>query len=52
MKTRSVAFLALAAIMTVGPAFAEKPDKWVSYVESTGTQWVDTGIIGRPNTKI
>ena len=52
MKTRSVAFLALAAIMTVGPAFAEKPDKWVSYVESTGSQWVDTGIIGRPNTKI
>ena len=33
-------------------AFAETPDKWVSYVESTGTQWVDTGIIGRWNTKI
>lgn len=33
-------------------AFAEKPDKWVRYVESTGSQWVDTGIEGRWNTKI
>ena len=33
-------------------AFAETPDKWVSYVESTGSQWVDTGITGRWNTKI
>ena len=33
-------------------AFAEQPDKWVRYVESTGSQWVDTDIIGRPNTKI
>lgn len=35
-----------------GVAFAEQPDKWVRYVESTGSQWVDTGITGRWNTKI
>ena len=34
------------------PLFAEQPDKWVTYVESTGSQWVDTCITGRPNTKI
>ena len=33
-------------------AFAEQPDKWVRYVEAKGLQYVDTGIIGRPNTKI
>ena len=42
-------FAASAAILT---SSAETPDKWVRYVESTGSQWVDTGIIGRPNTKI
>ena len=40
-----------AAAGITGAAYAEKPDKWVSYVESTGTQWVDTGISGRWNTK-
>ena len=44
--------LAFAAILSIGSAFAEQPDKWVSYVESTGSQYVDTGIIGRWNTKI
>ncbi|MBQ3288148.1 MAG: hypothetical protein IJH50_01895 [Kiritimatiellae bacterium] len=34
-----------------GTAFAEQPDKWVRYVEATGSQYVDTGIIGRWNTK-
>ena len=44
---------ALALALCVGAAaFAETPDKWVSYVEATGSQWVDTGINGRWNTKI
>lgn len=30
---------------------AETPDKFVRYVEATGSQWVDTGIVGRYNTK-
>ncbi|MBR2838561.1 MAG: hypothetical protein IKE55_07255 [Kiritimatiellae bacterium] len=32
-------------------AFAEQPDKWVRYVEATGVQYIDTGIIGRCGTK-
>lgn len=42
-------FAASAAILT---SSAETPDKWVRYVESTGSQYVDTGITGRWNTKI
>lgn len=30
---------------------AETPDCFVDYVEATGQQWVDTGIVGRYNTK-
>ena len=48
MKVLTV-FTCAGAIL---PLFAEQPDKWVSYVESTGSQWVDTCITGRPNTKI
>ncbi|MBQ3343027.1 MAG: hypothetical protein IJG84_14095 [Kiritimatiellae bacterium] len=51
-KNLLFAMLAVAAAAALpGTAFAEQPDKWVSYVESTGSQWVDTGIIGRWNTK-
>ena len=32
-------------------ATAETPDKFLRYVEATGTQYVDTGIVGRYNTK-
>ena len=39
------------AISIAGAAFAEQPDKWVRYVEATGSQYVDTGITGRWNTK-
>ena len=39
------------AISVAGATFAEQPDKWVRYVEATGSQYVDTGIIGRWNTK-
>ena len=48
----SAVFSCLMAIAMAGVAFAEQPDKWVSYVESAGSSWVDTEIIGRPNTKI
>ena len=43
---------ACALALATATVFAEQPDKWVSYVESTGSQWVDTGITGRWNTKI
>lgn len=42
-------FAASAAILT---SSAETPDKWVRYVEATGSQYVDTGVTGRWNTKI
>ena len=48
----SVSFALAAWAMLGASAFAEQPDKWVSYVESAGSSWVDTGITGRPNTKI
>ena len=48
----SLAVVAAFAALTHAAFAAEQPDKWVSYVESTGSSWVDTGIIGRPNTKI
>ncbi|MBQ2631036.1 MAG: hypothetical protein IJG13_15280 [Kiritimatiellae bacterium] len=52
-KNLLFAMLAVAAAAALpGTAFAEQPDKWVDYVESTGSQWVDTGIIGRWNTKV
>ena len=44
--------VACALALAATTAFAEKPDKWVRYVESTGSAWVDTGIEGRWNTKI
>lgn len=50
LSSRFVGAFALAFVATA--ALAEQPDKWVSYVESTGSQWVDTGITGRWNTKI
>ena len=49
MSVKSIAVLA-AAIS--GLALAETPDKFVRYVESTGSQDVDTGVQGRWNTKV
>ena len=51
---RALALFGIATLATaVGlTASGEQPDKWVSYVESTDSAWVDTGVIGRPNTKI
>ena len=51
LVTRFAGACALAIVTTTALA-DNKPDKWVSYVESTGNQWIDTGVIGRPNTKI
>ena len=57
MKNSLVSKLAIAAAsLAAATALAElpenQPDKWVSYVESQGSAWIDTGITGRPNTKI
>ena len=38
------AALGWAAAGITGTAFAEQPDKWVRYVEATGSQYVDTGV--------
>ena len=45
----------MAVVLTTliaGMAFAETPDKFVRYVESTGSQYVDTGVTGRWNTRV
>ena len=49
MNAKTIAVLSLAA---AGFAFAETPDKFVRYVESTGSQYVDTGVTGRWNTRV
>ncbi len=50
-KTKFLSLFGMCALLGAN-LMAEQPDKWVSYVESAGSSWVDTGIIGRPNTKI
>ncbi len=49
MKASTIAIL-FAAIPAL--AFAETPDRFVRYVESTGSQYVDTGVTGRWNTRV
>ena len=49
MKASTIVAL-FAAIPVL--AFAETPDKFVRYVESNGSQYVDTGVTGRWNTKV
>ena len=54
MKTTNSAIVlaALAAVaLSATRASAVPPDKFVRYVEATGSQWVDTGIVGRPGIK-
>ena len=46
-STIAILFAAIPAL-----ALAETPDKFVRYVESTGSQYVDTGVTGRWNTKV
>ena len=36
------------AIAALSASAVDVPDKWVRYVEATGSQYVDTGIVGRP----
>ena len=53
LKTKTL-FAALAVLfmaVSVGTAFGEQPDKWVRYVEATGSQYVDTGVQARWGTK-
>ena len=46
MKTRKLCVL--GGVFLAGLAlFAETPDKFIRYVEATGQQAVDTGIVGR-----
>ena len=47
--TRNVALLA-AICAAVVPSLADTPDAFVEYVESNGSQYVDTGIVGRCGT--
>ena len=54
MKTTNSAIVlaALAAVaLSATRASAVTPDKFVRYVEATGSQWVDTGVVGRHGTK-
>ncbi len=50
---KKIAIIALAGIAAFAGLHlkAETPDKFVRYVEATGSQYVDTGITGRYNTK-
>lgn len=50
-KTKSAAMALLAALAAVAPVRAETPDKFVRYVEATGSQYVETGVVGRHGTK-
>jgi len=51
MKTRTLLALVGGALLAGSQVRAETPDKFVRYVEATGAQYVDTGIVGRYNTK-
>ncbi len=54
MKTTNpaIALAVLAAVALSAPrASAVTPDKFVRYVEATGSQWVDTGVVGRHGIK-
>ena len=50
-RTVCAALVAFSAAAFSACSFAEEPDKWVRYVEATGSQFVDTGIVGRYGTK-
>ncbi len=54
MKTTNLAIVlaVLAAVaLPASRASADTPDKFLRYVEATGSQYVDTGIVGRHGTK-
>ena len=47
----AVAFGVAMGMAASRVALAETPDKLVRYVEATGTQYIDTGVVGRHGTK-
>lgn len=56
MKARTLlaftgALACVCATLFAAPTPENTPDKFVRYVEATGSQYVDTGIVGRYNTK-
>ena len=50
MKRVMTTCLSLAAAL--GTAFAETPDELLAYVESDGSAYIDTGIVGKSGTKV
>ncbi len=56
MKARTLlaftgSFACVCATLFAAPTPENTPDKFVRYVEATGAQYVDTGIVGRHGTK-
>ena len=44
---------ALACALAVPAAsFADTPDAYLDYVESNGSQWIDTGVTGKSGTRM
>ena len=59
MNTRSTRLSPIAVVLAAGalavltPTLrADTPDAYLDYVESTGTQWIDTGVIGKSGTRM
>ncbi len=50
MKAATV--IATVCAAAVSPAFAETPDVFLEYVESTGTQFVPIDVMGRTGTRV
>ena len=51
MNAKALLVLIGNVMLAIFMCKAETPDKFVRYVESTGSQYVDTGIVGRHGTK-
>lgn len=51
MKAKTSIAMMTAAVALLHSTFAETPDAFVEYVQSDGSQYIDTGIIGRCGTK-
>ena len=47
---RHLAACLFAGLALAGAALADLPDAFVEYVQSDGTQYIDTGVIGRCGT--
>ena len=44
--------VALAMAFSVGAALADEPAYYVEYIQSSGSQWIDTDVIGKAYTEI